>query len=101
MMVRKSLFDAVDGLDEAFVDGFADVDLCLKIGQLGFLTVWTPKVQVIHSGHLPQAPEALAALREKWAGTFDHDLAYNKNLALTGKGFTLGDNRLDWTQLLA
>lgn len=102
LMVRKSLFDAVDGLDEAFVEGYSDVDLCLKIGQLGFMTVWTPKVQIIHPGHLPQAPEALAALRERWAGAFDHDLAYNKNLALTGKGFTLDlDSRLDWTQLLA
>jgi glycosyltransferase domain-containing protein len=102
LMVRKSLFDAVEGLDEGFVGGYSDVDLCLKVGQLGFLTVWTPKVQVIHPGHLPEAPQALAALREKWAGAFDHDLAYNKNLALTGKGFTLDrDNRLDWAQLLA
>lgn len=102
MMVRKSLFDAVDGLDETFVEGHSDIDLCLKIGQLGFMTVWTPKVQVIHPGNLPQAPGALAALREKWAGAFAHDLAYNKNLALTGKGFTLDrDSRLDWTQLLA
>jgi glycosyltransferase domain-containing protein len=102
LMVRKSLFDAVEGLDEGFVDGYSDVDLCLKVGQLGFLTVWTPKVQVIHPGNLPDAPQALAALREKWAGAFDHDLAYNKNLALTGKGFTLDrESRLDWAQLLA
>jgi glycosyltransferase domain-containing protein len=103
LMVRKSLFDAVGGLDEDdFAHAWSDVDLCLKIGQQGYMTVWTPQVHVIHPGNLPQAPEALAALREKWAGAFAHDQAYNKNLALTGKGFTLDrDNRLDWAQLLA
>jgi hypothetical protein len=64
--------------------------------------VWTPQVQVIHPGTLPDAPQALQALREKWPGPFQHDLAYNKNLALTGKGFTLGSaTGVDWARLLA
>jgi len=58
-------------------------------------------VQVVNAGLLPQAPHALQALQSKWAGTFQHDLAYNKNLALTGKGFTLGSaSSVDWAQLL-
>ena len=62
LMVRKELFNALGGLDEAtFAEGYADVDLCLKAGQAGYLTVWTPLVQVLHTGELPQAPEALAA----------------------------------------
>lgn len=103
MMVRKALYDEVGGLDtEHFAEAFSDVDLCLKIGQAGYLTVWTPQVLVVHPGTLPQAPVALAALQEKWAGAFGHDLAYNKNLALSGKGFTLGDaTRVNWAQLLA
>ncbi|WP_025111959.1 TIGR00180 family glycosyltransferase [Pseudomonas sp. H1h] len=103
LMVRKELFDAFGGLDEVtFADGFSDVDLCLKAGQAGYLTVWTPLVQVLHTGELPQAPEALAALREKWSAAFARDPAYNANLALTGKGFTLGDSApINWAQLLA
>ncbi|RBB99823.1 TIGR00180 family glycosyltransferase [Pseudomonas sp. MWU12-2115] len=103
LMVRKELFDALGGLDEVtFADGFSDVDLCLKAGQAGYLTVWTPLVQVLHTGELPQAPEALAALREKWSAAFARDPAYNANLALTGKGFTLGDSApINWAQLLA
>jgi GT2 family glycosyltransferase len=93
----------VGGLDEVtFADGFSDVDLCLKAGQAGYLTVWTPLVQVLHNGNLPQAPESLAALREKWSAAFAQDSAYNANLALTGKGFTLGESTpINWAQLLA
>lgn len=103
LMVRKELFNALGGLDEVtFAEGYADVDLCLKAGQAGYLTVWTPLVQVLHTGELPQAPEALAALREKWSGVFAQDPAYNANLALHGKGFTLGENAsINWAQLLA
>ncbi|MFW0758851.1 TIGR00180 family glycosyltransferase [Pseudomonas sp. H11T01] len=103
LMIRKALFEDVGGLDEnAFAEAFSDVDLCLNAAQAGYLVVWTPQVQVIHPGNLPDAPHALQALREKWAGPFQHDLAYNKNLALTGKGFTLGDaSSVNWLQLLA
>ncbi len=102
LMVRKELFDALDGLDAvSFADGFSDVDLCLKAGQAGYLIVWTPLVQVLHNGDLPQAPEALQALREKWSNAFAQDPAYNANLALSGKGFTLGDKAsINWAQLL-
>lgn len=103
LMVRKELFNVLGGLDEVtFVEGYADVDLCLKAGQAGYLTVWTPLVQVLHTGDLPQAPQALAALREKWSDVFAQDPAYNANLALSGKGFTLGENAsINWAQLLA
>jgi len=103
LMIGKELFNALGGLDEVtFADGFSDIDLCLKAGQAGYLNVWTPLVQVLHTGELPQAPQALAALREKWSTAFAQDPAYNANLALTGKGFTLGENTsINWAQLLA
>jgi GT2 family glycosyltransferase len=103
LMVRKELYDALGGLDEAaFADAFSDVDLCLKAGQAGFLTVWTPQVQVVHPGALVESPEALEALRDKWATAFQSDQAYNQNLTLTGKGFTLADvSSVNWMQLLA
>ena len=103
MMVRKELYSALGGLDEAtFAEGFADVDLCLKAGQAGYLILWTPLVQVLHNGELAQKPAALATLREKWPDAFAHDPAYNANLALTGKGFTLGESApINWAQLLA
>lgn len=103
LMVSKALFDEVGGLDEgAFAEAYSDVDLCLKVAEAGYLIVWTAQVQVIYPGTLPASSAALEALRDKWAGPFQHDLAYNKNLALTGKGFTLGSAcSVNWAQLLA
>lgn len=103
LMVGKELFGALGGLDDVtFAEGLSDVDLCLKAGQAGYLTVWTPLVQVIHPGVVSQAPEALDALREKWTAAFAQDQAYNANLALTGKGFSLGESApVNWAQLLA
>jgi GT2 family glycosyltransferase len=91
LMIGRELYDAVGGLDEGqFADELGDVDLCLKVAQSGFLTVWTPHVQVVHSGEVRAAGATLEALKDKWPGPFAHDEAYNSNLALDGPGFTLG-----------
>ncbi|MBN3861295.1 TIGR00180 family glycosyltransferase [Pseudomonas frederiksbergensis] len=103
LMIRKDLYEAVGGLDEErFDEAFADVDLCLKVADAGYLTVWTPQAQLLHPGVLPEATQARAALRDKWQARFAQDVAYNQNLALTGKGFTLSEpTRVNWAQLLA
>lgn len=103
LMVRKDLFEAVGGLDEEhFAEAFADVDLCLKAADAGYLTVWTPQAQMLHAGTFPDVPEAVEALRSKWQARFDHDAARNPNLALTGTGFALGTaTAVDWARLLA
>lgn len=90
LMIAKELYNTVGGLDEeAFAEALGDVDLCLKAAQAGYLTVWTPHVQVVHSGvlHVPQ--QAREALMDKWSAQFAQDEAYNVNLDLHGKGFTL------------
>lgn len=103
LMIRKGLYDAVGGLDEEhFDEAFADVDLCLKVADAGYLTVWTPQAQILHPGVLPDAPQTAAALKDKWQARFAQDSAYNQNLALTGKGFILGAaSSVNWAQLLA
>jgi GT2 family glycosyltransferase len=35
MLIRKALFEEVNGFDTAFVNGYEDVDLCLRLGELG------------------------------------------------------------------
>jgi len=90
LMISKELFDAVGGLDqEAFAQALGDVDLCLKAAEAGYLTVWTPHVQVVHSGLVHMNEQARTALISKWSAQFAHDEAYNANLALSGQGFTL------------
>lgn len=102
LMIRKDLFEAVGGLDEAhFADAFADVDLCLKAADAGYLTVWTPQAQMLHAGTFADAPQTAGALRDKWQARFEHDAARNPNLALTDTGFALGEaSAVDWARLL-
>lgn len=103
VMVRKSLFQSTGGLDEAhYGDAYAVVDFCLKIGQSGFLTVWTPQVHVVHPGETHHAPAALARLHAEWTAAFAHDLAYNQSMSFSGQGFALDTtSRADWMALIA
>ncbi|MGZ0702130.1 TIGR00180 family glycosyltransferase [Pseudomonas piscis] len=103
LMIAKALYDAVGGLDEEHFDqAFADVDLCLKTADAGYLTVLTPQAQVLHPGTLAEDSQAAAALKDKWGGRFAQDASYNENLALAGRSFTLkAESRVDWLQLLA
>jgi GT2 family glycosyltransferase len=48
MLVRKLTFEEVGGFDEGFVNGYEDVDLCLKIRQLGKKVVYQPKSCLYH-----------------------------------------------------
>ena len=48
MLVRKEAFEQVGGFDEGFVNGFEDVDLCLRIRQMGKKVVYQPKSCLYH-----------------------------------------------------
>ncbi|XZG71928.1 rhamnan synthesis F family protein [Chitinibacteraceae bacterium HSL-7] len=102
MMVRKSVYEAVGGMDEdAFKVSYNDVDLALKIRAEGWLTVWTPYALVMHEGSVSQnsvdtaASEAKRkrfegeqdALYRKWWPLVARDPSYNRNLTLSGNGF--------------
>lgn len=102
LMIRKDLLEAVGGLDEGpFADAFADVDLCLKSADAGYLTVWTPQAQMLHPGTLPDAFGAADALRDKWPSRFEHDTMRNPNLTPTGTGFALGAPKtVNWARLI-
>lgn len=48
LLVRKELFDALDGLDEKFTVAFNDVDFCLRIRKKGLLVVFNPYAELYH-----------------------------------------------------
>jgi GT2 family glycosyltransferase/trans-aconitate methyltransferase len=104
LMIRKSLYEEVGGLDEEnFKVSYNDVDLCLKVGDLGYLTVWTAHAVVMHEGSVSQKqvdPASLETKRKrflaeqdaiyaKWLPQMANDPAYNANFALNGPAFTL------------
>jgi GT2 family glycosyltransferase len=77
LLTRRSDFDAVGGFDEeAFPTSFSDVDLCLKLSQLGRL-VYCPDSKLIHleSQTRPKTDdlENIQRLRDKWGNRIDDD----------------------------
>lgn len=48
MMVKKSVFEQVQGFDERYAVAFNDVDLCMKIREAGYLIVYNPYAELNH-----------------------------------------------------
>ncbi|APZ44607.1 glycosyl transferase [Acidihalobacter ferrooxydans] len=98
LLVRKSLFEQVDGLDaKELAVSYSDIDLCLKIGKLGKRIVWTPYAVLMHEGSKSQtggveaAPDPVKARRfdaeqavmyRRWLPEMRADPAYNRCLSL-------------------
>ena len=47
-LIRKSVFDKVNGYEEKLAVGFNDVDFCLKVWQAGYRVVFTPYAELYH-----------------------------------------------------
>ncbi|MBC3774903.1 glycosyltransferase [Pseudomonas sp. SWRI99] len=98
LMVRKAVFESVAGLDEKDLKQALNVvDLCLRIGQEGYLVVWTPYA-LLAQGVRPSA-EATAGegqqhlheqetFYKRWLPRIARDPAFNVNLSLQGVGAT-------------
>ena len=115
LMIRSEVYHQVGGLDEErFKVSYNDVDLCLKVRQAGYLTVWTPFAVVMHEGSVSQnkidtdkqTQKQLRFIAEQdafyrqWLPLIAHDPAYNPNLSLNNGDFTLEQTpELSWRPL--
>ncbi|SEP75288.1 Glycosyltransferase, GT2 family [Lachnospiraceae bacterium RM5] len=101
LMVKKSVFDEVEGLDETFKVAFNDVDFCMKVRDKGYLIVYNPYVELYHyeskSRGYEDNPEKIERFnseirrfREKWGKELEiGDPFYNKNLSLNKADYSL------------
>jgi O-antigen biosynthesis protein len=87
LMIRKRYFDAVGGLSLDFGLNYNDVDFCLKLGHMGYRTVFDPFAELYHfesssrTGEV--ADEELSALRARWGRVLYCDPYYNPNFGAT------------------
>ncbi len=89
MMVPRRVFERVGGFDERLAVVFNDIDLCLRIRQLGYLIVYTPYAEFRHYEHatrkanLPLHPQDEDLLfKERWREMIQQgDPYYNPNLS--------------------
>ena len=99
LMIKKSTFEQVEGLDEEFKVAFNDVDLCLRVRELGKLVVYTPFAELYHYESKSRGAEdtfekidrfnnEIKVFKERW-GLYRNDPYYNTNLTLDKEDFSL------------
>lgn len=101
LMVKKSLFEQVGGLEEAFAISLNDVDFCLKLRERGYLNVFTPFAECFHyesvsrglDDHGEKAERynrESELFRNKWKTVLEAgDPYYNPNFSLDRSDFSL------------
>lgn len=103
LMIRKSVFDEVGGLDESFVVALNDVDFCLRVRAAGYRNVWTPYAEMNHHESATRGyednPEKIARfdrerklLISRWEALMMNDPAYSPNLTLDAEDFGVATN---------
>ncbi|VXC28891.1 Glycosyl transferase [Pseudomonas sp. 9AZ] len=100
LMVRAEIYHQVGGLDTT-LSAYRDVDFCLRVRSAGYLTVWAAHAVLMHDHVYQEADVAEQdALYERHLPDIARDPAYNRNLALSGRGFDLeADAGLTWRPL--
>lgn len=101
LLVRKSVFEEVEGLNEKDLTvAFNDVDFCLKVQAAGYRNLWTPYAELYHYESISRGaednPEKVARFNkeaqymvEKWDTKRQSDKFYNGNLTCTKEDFSL------------
>lgn len=95
MMTPRRVFERVGGFDEINLPvTFSDVDLCLRVRELGLLVVYTPYAELFHYESLSRGylidPRESSYMHKRWGRVFaEGDPYYNRNLPLTGPGYQL------------
>ncbi len=92
MMVRKEIFEEAGGFDEKNLpDAYNDVDLCLRLGEHGYRTVYTPYAELRYceiSLRKPD-PEESWYMRDRWGEVLENDPYYNPNFSLADGSYNL------------
>lgn len=105
LMVRKSLYDALGGLDEAFAVALNDVDFCLRVREKGYLNIFTPFAELYHFESASRGSDIVDAkkaeryedeselFRERWKKLLAKgDPYYNPNFSLDRSDYSLKIN---------
>ncbi|MEZ4720859.1 MAG: glycosyltransferase family 2 protein [Flavobacteriales bacterium] len=100
MMVSKSKFLMVGGMDENLPIAYNDVDLCLKFREQGWVNVYTPYAKLFHfeskSRGYDNTPDKRQRLQfdtdylySKWGNVAKEDVYYNSNLTKEVPDFSI------------
>lgn len=103
LMVKKEVYDKVNGFEEELSVAFNDVDFCLRVREAGYLIVYDPRVEAYHyeskSRGAEDSPEKVARfqseiefMRNRWETLLkEGDPNYNLNFSRMRPDYSLGD----------
>ncbi|MGI6007351.1 MAG: glycosyltransferase family 2 protein [Ruminococcus sp.] len=101
MMMKRSVFEELDGFEEELSVAFNDVDLCLRTVKAGYLVVYLPWAQLYHYESKSRGAEdseekvrrfqrEIEFMRNRWIKLLKAgDPYYNKNLTLSKWNYSL------------
>ena len=100
LLVRRSIYLALGGLDEELPTAFNDVDFCLRVREMGHRVVFAGSIELVHhetisfghhyAGRVEQEAIEVRRLQKRWAHVCRADPFHNPNLSLVpGKEWTL------------
>ena len=101
MMMRKEVFNKVDGFDEGYSYAYNDIDLCMKLREKGYRIIYTPYAELYNHKSVSRGdddtPEKRAwvlgevkLFKQKWGRELEKgDPYYNPNLTLEKDDFGL------------
>ena len=90
MLVRRDVFEQIEGFDVDLPTAFNDVDFCIRLRRTGARIIWTPAAELYHHESLTygahNSPQRTAQferdvhlMRDRWGAILDSDPAYNPN----------------------
>ena len=101
LLVKKSIFDEVQGLDEENLKvAFNDVDFCMKVAAAGYNNCFTPFAELYHHESISRGTEddpvkqarfksEVMFMKEKWGGALAEDPQYSPNLTLKYEDYSI------------
>jgi len=100
LVLRRDVWEKVNGLDEEFTIAFNDIDFCLRVREAGYRNIWTPYAEMNHhesaSRGAESNPEKVARFNgevsrmiNRWSEQLLNDPAYSPNLTLKHEDFSL------------
>lgn len=100
MMVKRHVFELVEGFDETLKVAFNDIDFCMKAIKVGYLVVYNPYAELFHYESKSRGQEdtqekierfnsEIQRFAEKWPDILKNgDPYYNPNLSMKKCDFT-------------
>jgi len=87
LMIRREVFNEVNGFDENLPIVGNDIDMCLRILEKGYSNIWTPECMLIHHESVSRKEIVFTddekRMWERWGNTYlSGDKFYNPNLSL-------------------